>query len=93
MSFLDISFTNFILWVMAGILAGYFAHRYDKKQVAGGVVLTVFFAALGALATGYLASFISGKGMLQFSIEGLSLAGVGALLLAVFYRSSFTKIK
>jgi uncharacterized membrane protein YeaQ/YmgE (transglycosylase-associated protein family) len=91
MSFLEISLQNFILWTMAGIAIGYYADQYDKKKVAGGVVLTAFFAVLGALMTGYLMSFISGKGMLQFSLQGFLVAVLGAFFIAFFYRFSFSK--
>jgi uncharacterized membrane protein YeaQ/YmgE (transglycosylase-associated protein family) len=91
MSFLEISLQNFILWVIVGATAGYYLHLYDKRKVSGGVVLTSLFAAIGALSTGYLVSFISGKAMLHFSIEGFLVSAIGAALLAYFYRFSFSK--
>lgn len=91
MSFLEISLQNFLLWAMAGILVGYYTHQYDTRHVSGGMVLTAFFAALGAIATGYLMSFISGRAMLHFSIQGFLVSVMGAALLSLFYRFSFSK--
>lgn len=91
MSFLEISLQNFLLWMMAGVVAGYYIHKNDERLVSGGVALTVLFAVIGALMTGYLLSFISGRAMLHLSIDGLLVAVAGAILLAFFYRYSFSK--
>jgi uncharacterized membrane protein YeaQ/YmgE (transglycosylase-associated protein family) len=91
MSFLEISLQNIILWAMAGIAAGYYIHQHDERLVSGGIALTVLFAIIGALMTGYLLSFVSGRAMLHLSIDGLLVAAAGATLLAFFYRFSFSK--
>lgn len=93
MELFGISFTNILVWAIFGFSVGYYAHTHDHRYVPGGILVTAIFGCLGAIFGGYLASFILGKTMLQFSIEGLLVAIIGALILAAFYRVSFTKSK
>ena len=91
MDFFAISYINLFFWMVFAAAAGYFVHLYDRRKVSGGIVLTSFFAIIGALVTGYLMSFISGKGMLAFDIDALLVTIVGASVFAFFYRFSFAK--
>lgn len=86
---LGISYFNFLMWLAFGFIVGIAAHFKDHRKAKGGILMTVFFAAGGSIAGGYLASFLLAKQMLAFSIEGLITALFCALILAVFYRSSF----
>jgi uncharacterized membrane protein YeaQ/YmgE (transglycosylase-associated protein family) len=67
MTFLEISSFNIFLWLIVGISAGYYSHRYHKHPVSGGLAITLCFAIFGALTSGYLASFLTGKAMLGVS--------------------------
>jgi uncharacterized membrane protein YeaQ/YmgE (transglycosylase-associated protein family) len=89
MSFLEISLTNFFVWSLIGVGAGYYLSWHDNRRVSGGVTGTSIFAVMGALSAGYLGSFLLGKAMRGLSIEGLFFALLGALVLALFYRFSF----
>jgi uncharacterized membrane protein YeaQ/YmgE (transglycosylase-associated protein family) len=92
MSILEISLTNLFLWAFFSVIAGYFVHMYDKSKVSGGAVLTALFAIIGGVITGYLMSFMSGKGMLVFNMDALLVTTVGAAVFAFFYRFSFSRV-
>ena len=89
MDFNDISSFNFFLWAFFGAVIGISAHLYDKRRVTGGIIATMIFGSLGAVTSGYMTSFLLGKAMITFNFEGLLLAGLGAFIIALFYRFSF----
>ena len=89
MNFLEISSVNFFLWIAFGVTVGHVIHRRDHRKVTGGLFVTILFSIIGALIGGYLTSFLMGKAMLGLSIQGLFIAGITALAMTLFYRSSF----
>jgi uncharacterized membrane protein YeaQ/YmgE (transglycosylase-associated protein family) len=89
MSFLQISIGNITLWALFGLAIAWIAHHKDPIPTKGGLLATICFAVLGAISGGYFASLLLGVAMLDFRLEGLLFAVVGALCLAVFFRSSF----
>ncbi len=86
---LGISSANLLIWIIFGLMMGLFAHVHDHRKAIGGVILTCFFAVLGAVIGGYLANLLLAKAIIGFSIEGFLTALISALVLAVFYRASF----
>lgn len=86
---LGISYLNLLIWLVFGTVVGIIAHLRDRRKAKGGIFFTVFFAATGSVAGGFLASFLLAKQMITFSAEGLLTALISALVLAVFYRASF----
>ena|ERR1039458_1138179 len=89
MEIIGISIQNFTIWAIFGLVIGISAHVLDRKKVSGGLIVTALFGCLGAVTSGYLTSFLLGKAMITFNLEGLLIAAAGALLIALFYRSSF----
>jgi uncharacterized membrane protein YeaQ/YmgE (transglycosylase-associated protein family) len=89
MTFLGISYVNIMVWTLLGIMIGYTEHIHDRREVLGGAFATVIFGCIGALVTGYLVSFLQGKALFQFSIEGLVWAACGAFVLVGYFRISF----
>ena len=89
MNFFGISSVNLLIWLAFGIGVGLYSHSHDHKNVQGGIIATSVIASLGAIIGGYLASFLLGKAMITFSVEGGINASIGAIVLAIFYRSSF----
>jgi uncharacterized membrane protein YeaQ/YmgE (transglycosylase-associated protein family) len=87
--FLEISLINLTLWFFVGMAMAYLVHRDNMR----GFTVTSVFSILGAEIGGYLSSFLLGKAMHGFSLEGLVFAGLGAMVLAIFYRFSFSSEK
>ncbi len=84
-----ISLTNIILWALFGFIVGATAHLLDPSTVRGGIIGTAFLGIIGAIVGGFLASFIMGKSMIGFNLQGFIVAVVGSLIVAFVYRSVF----
>ena len=77
--------TNLIAWIIvgaiAGWLAGYILHKDTKFSI-----LDVILGFIGAIVGGYLAAFFTGKDYETFSIPGLIVAVLGAILVTWLYN-------
>jgi uncharacterized membrane protein YeaQ/YmgE (transglycosylase-associated protein family) len=80
---------NFLLWIVFGLIAGVVAkfigsgsERIDPK----GLVGTGLLGIAGAVVGGYLSSLLLGWDVNAFSIAGLAVAVVGALVLLFLYH-------
>ena len=69
-----------------GIDAGAIAKAIMPGRDPGGILVTMLIGIVGAFLGGFLGSLITGTGLTGFSVWGIVLAIVGALLLLWIYR-------
>ncbi|MBP5976199.1 GlsB/YeaQ/YmgE family stress response membrane protein [Brasilonema sp. CT11] len=85
---------NIIAWVVLGLLAGAIAKAIYPGYQGGGILATIVLGIVGAFIGGTLGVLLStGKLALAaptFSIPGLGLAVIGALI-AIFIWYSFAR--
>jgi uncharacterized membrane protein YeaQ/YmgE (transglycosylase-associated protein family) len=80
---------NILLWIVFGLIAGVVAKFIDKgsqRVDAAGLVGTGLLGIVGAVVGGYLSSLLLGWDVNAFSIPGLVVAVVGALLVLFLYH-------
>ncbi|MBW4596068.1 MAG: GlsB/YeaQ/YmgE family stress response membrane protein [Brasilonema angustatum HA4187-MV1] len=85
---------NIIAWVVLGLLAGAIAKAIYPGYQGGGILATIVLGIVGAFIGGTLGVFLT-TGTLAlaaptFSIAGLGLAVLGALI-AIFIWYSFAR--
>ncbi|MBW4636426.1 MAG: GlsB/YeaQ/YmgE family stress response membrane protein [Iphinoe sp. HA4291-MV1] len=85
---------DIIAWVVLGLLAGAIAKAIYPGYQGGGILATILLGIVGAFIGGTLGVFLqTGKLALAasgFSLYGLALAVVGALI-AIFIWYSFAR--
>jgi uncharacterized membrane protein YeaQ/YmgE (transglycosylase-associated protein family) len=80
---------NILLWIVFGMVAGVLAKFIGKgsqRVDAAGLVGTGLLGIVGAVVGGYLSSLLFGWDVNAFSIAGLVVAVVGALLVLFLYH-------
>jgi uncharacterized membrane protein YeaQ/YmgE (transglycosylase-associated protein family) len=81
--------TNFLAWIVFGLIAGVVAKFIGKERERldpAGLVGTGLLGIAGAVVGGYLSSLLFGWDVNAFSIPGLVVAVVGALVLLFLYH-------
>ncbi len=81
---------NVILWLLFGALAGWIASMImgtNAQQGAGGNIVT---GILGAILGGFLFRFVFGVDISAFSLMGLIVSVIGAIILLAIVRA-FTR--
>ncbi|WP_414588120.1 GlsB/YeaQ/YmgE family stress response membrane protein [Scytonema sp. PCC 10023] len=85
---------NIIAWVVLGLLAGAIAKAIYPGYQGGGILATILLGIVGAFIGGSLGVLLAtGRLTLtaaSFSLPGLALAVIGALL-AIFIWHSFAR--
>ncbi|BAZ19871.1 transglycosylase-associated protein [Kalymmatonema gypsitolerans NIES-4073] len=85
---------NIIAWVVLGLLAGAIAKAIYPGYQGGGILATILLGIVGAFIGGSLGVLLAtGRLVLTapaFSLPGLALAVIGALL-AIFIWHSFAR--
>jgi uncharacterized membrane protein YeaQ/YmgE (transglycosylase-associated protein family) len=80
---------NILMWIVFGLIAGVVAKFFGKgrQQVdPAGLVGTGLLGIVGAVVGGYLSSLLFGWDVNAFSIPGLVVAVVGALVVLFLYH-------
>jgi uncharacterized membrane protein YeaQ/YmgE (transglycosylase-associated protein family) len=80
---------NIFLWIVFGLIAGVVAKFIGKGSQPvdpAGLVGTGVLGIVGAVVGGYLSSLLFGWDVNAFSIPGLVVAVVGALLVLFLYH-------
>ena len=75
-----------IVWAVLGLAIGAAAKWLMPGPDAGGLVITSLLGIAGALIGGTLASFIGLGSFTGFSVSGLIIAVLGAMLLLALWR-------
>ena len=73
-------------WIVVGLIAGGLA-RWIVKDERTGCIYTMVIGVLGALIGGGLMSFIDEEGVDEFSIRGIVVAALGAVLLLLVLQA------
>lgn len=80
-----------ISWILFGLLAGALAKFIMPGKDPGGCIVTTLIGIAGAVAGGFLATFLGFGGVAVWTWEGFIIAVLGALLLLLLYRLIFKK--
>jgi uncharacterized membrane protein YeaQ/YmgE (transglycosylase-associated protein family) len=75
-----------ITWIIVGAIAGAVAKFLMPGNDPGGFIITILLGIAGALVGGFIASAIGLGPVDGFSIGGLIIAILGAVLLLIIYR-------
>ena len=73
-------------WIVLGLLAGAIAKLIMPGKDPGGFIVTTIIGIVGAMIGGFLGSIIGFGSVQEFSLKGLIIAIVGALVLLFIYR-------
>jgi uncharacterized membrane protein YeaQ/YmgE (transglycosylase-associated protein family) len=80
---------NVLAWIVFGLIAGVSAKFIGKERERvdpAGILGTAVLGIAGAILGGYLSSLVFGWDVNSFSIAGLVVAVVGALVLLFLYH-------
>jgi uncharacterized membrane protein YeaQ/YmgE (transglycosylase-associated protein family) len=80
---------NILVWIVFGLIAGVVAKFIGKERERidpAGLLGTAVLGIAGAVLGGYLSSLLFGWDVNNFSLAGLAVAVVGALLLLFLYH-------
>ena len=75
-----------IVWIILGLIAGGITKANMPEADPGGSILPILLGILGAVLGGFLWNIPSDSGATSFTLGGIVLAVIGALLLLVGYR-------
>ena len=70
-------------WVILGAIAGWIASMITGRNSRMGYLSNIIIGVLGAVIGGFLVNLIGGSGAITFSLTGLGIAVLGAVLLLV----------
>jgi len=73
-------------WIVFGLIVGALARWLLPGRHPGGLVKTMLLGIGGALLGGYMGSRLEFGTTNGFTLEGLAVATVGAVLVLVIYR-------
>lgn len=81
---------DIIIWIVVGFVAGYLAKLIMPGPDGGGFILTTILGIVGAFVGGFIGRSFLGTGANNndggFSLMGLILAIVGAIIVLAIYR-------
>lgn len=75
-----------LLWIVFGIVAGFFAKTVMEGPNAGGIAVAIPLGIGGGLVGGLLSTFFQNGTAAGFDIRGLLMAIAGTLFLLFCYR-------
>lgn len=75
-----------ITWIIVGAIAGVIAKWIMPGEDPGGFIITILLGIAGALVGGFIASALGFGAVDGFSIGGIIIAILGAILLLLIYR-------
>lgn len=77
---------NLVSWIVVGLIAGGLA-RWIVKDDRSGCVYTMVIGVLGALIGGGLVTAATGDEVSEFSLTGIVVAALGAVLLLLVLQA------
>lgn len=81
---------NFIIWLIAGALVGWLASLVMRTDAQQGLLLNIVVGIVGAFLGGFVFSLLGFSGSSlnnnDFSLSGLLVAFVGAIILLAIVR-------
>ena len=75
-----------LAWIILGAIAGVIAKLIMPGRDPGGFIITILLGIAGAVVGGFIASALGFGAAGGFSIGGIIVAVLGAVLLLVIYR-------
>ncbi|MEP6925078.1 MAG: GlsB/YeaQ/YmgE family stress response membrane protein [Pyrinomonadaceae bacterium] len=84
--------TDIVLWIVFGLIAGFIAKAVMPGPDTNSTIITIVLGIVGALVGGFIGRAMFGSGAaadttgMGFSIWGLLLAVVGAVVVLAIYR-------
>ena len=76
-----------LTWIIFGIIAGAIAKLIMPGRDPGGCIVTMLIGVAGAFLGGFLyEQFLGGSQYMQFDVQSMIVAIVGALILLAIYR-------
>ena len=79
--------SNFVSWVLLGLLAGGLAKFIMPGKDPGGCLVTMLIGIVGALIGGFIGRTLIGRSVTGFDLVSLALAVVGSVILLALYRA------
>ncbi|WP_434357509.1 GlsB/YeaQ/YmgE family stress response membrane protein [Parasalinivibrio latis] len=77
---------GFISWIILGLIAGILAKWIMPGKDGGGFIMTVVLGIAGAIVGGWVGSLVGISTTGGFSIGGIFMATVGALIILFIYN-------
>ncbi len=78
---------DFILWLAFGALAGWIASMIMKTDGQMGAISNIVVGIVGAFIGGFVMRFLTGSEPEGFSIPGLIVAVIGAVILLAIVKA------
>ncbi len=72
-------------WIVLGAVAGWIASIITGRNSRMGCFSNIIVGVLGAVVGGFLVNLIGGSGAITFSLTGLAIAVVGAVVLLLIF--------
>ncbi|CAN5868014.1 GlsB/YeaQ/YmgE family stress response membrane protein [soil metagenome] len=73
-------------WILLGLFAGALAKFIMPGKDPGGCFVTILIGIAGAMAGGFLSTYIGLGKIESFDLGGIFIATMGAILLLIVYR-------
>lgn len=73
-------------WIVLGLIAGVLAKLIMPGRDPGGFIITILLGIVGAVVGGWLATMVGIARADGFTLQGIAVATVGAIVLLVIYR-------
>jgi uncharacterized membrane protein YeaQ/YmgE (transglycosylase-associated protein family) len=86
-------FTNFVAWIVFGLIAGYIASMVVNKR-GEGLVLDIVIGIVGALVGGWIFNAAGAAGVTGFNLWSLLVAVAGSVVFLIIWhaiRRSFVR--
>ncbi len=77
---------GFISWIILGLIAGVLAKWIMPGKDGGGFIMTVILGIAGAIVGGWVGSLVGISSTGGFSLGGIFMATVGALIILFIYN-------
>lgn len=75
-----------ISWIVLGLIAGVLAKTLMPGKDPGGLIITILLGIAGAFVGGWLGTQLGVASFDGFTLQGIAVATVGAVVLLVLYR-------
>ncbi len=79
--------TEFIWWVVFGLIAGVIAKLLMPGRDPGGFIVTILIGVAGAFIGGFIGRYLGFGGVNGFNIRSFAIAVGGAIVLLAGYRA------
>src|SRR5438270_9251093 len=77
---------NATIWALFGVVVGFIIHMLDPRDIKSGIVPSILLGVAGAVIGGFLSTAIFKAPIAGFSVQGVVMAVIGGLVLAILSR-------